>query len=66
MPTRRARARRIERLAIRGVLLVAQPDLARISKRQRVASVARGHDAIEKVDAATDGFQQIDGPSDSH
>ena len=48
------------------VLLVAQPHWAGIGKGQRVAAVARGHHAIEQVDAAADAFEQIDRAADAH
>ena len=45
---------------------VAKFDLALVRERQSIASISRGHDAIEHVHAATNRFQEVLRSADPH
>src|SRR5688572_31260974 len=55
----RARAALLQRLLLLAITRVLDHDLARVDEGLAVASVARGHHAVEHVDAGCDGLQQI-------
>src|SRR3954468_22672885 len=56
----------IERFAIECVLQVTKANRAVIGEGQGVASIASGHNAVEKVHASADTFEQVDRAADSH
>src|SRR6266446_5355543 len=66
VPRRRARARLVERAGIVGMARVLDVDRSKPSEGDAVAAVAGGQHAVEHVDAAGDGFENVRGHPHAH
>ena len=66
LPTRVARARRVERRRIATVARVADPEVAIAGEQPTVTRVPGRQHAIEHINARQDGFDQVLGCPDTH
>ena len=66
IPRRRAAALHIERPRILGVAGVLDVDRPEACERQTVTAITGGHHAIEHIDAARDGLQDVVRGADAH